>query len=53
VEQGEKLSRVLLHLYTILNFDIIIGSAAFGFNFVNIVGATLQRNCDVNVGSAA
>jgi hypothetical protein len=28
VEQGEKLSRDLLRLYTILNFDISLGRAA-------------------------
>jgi hypothetical protein len=30
VEQGEKLSRVLLRLYTILNFVISLGRAALG-----------------------
>jgi hypothetical protein len=30
VKQGEKLSRVLLHSCTILNFDIRLGRAAFG-----------------------
>jgi hypothetical protein len=33
MEQGEKLSRVLLRSYTILNFDINLGRAAFGENF--------------------
>jgi hypothetical protein len=31
LEQGEKLSRVLLHLYTILNFDINLGRAVLIF----------------------
>jgi hypothetical protein len=30
MEQGEKLSRVLLHSIEILNFDISLGRAAFG-----------------------
>jgi hypothetical protein len=33
VEQGEKLSRVLLRSCTILNFDIILWRAAFGKHF--------------------
>jgi hypothetical protein len=33
VEQGEKLRRVLLHSYIILNFDISLGRAAFGEMF--------------------
>jgi hypothetical protein len=53
VEQGEKLSRVLLRSYTILNFDISLGRAAFGEIWILIFGATLGRNFDVNVGRAA
>jgi hypothetical protein len=33
VEQGEKLSRVLLRSCAILSFDISFGRAAFGKNF--------------------
>jgi hypothetical protein len=33
VEQGEKLSRVLLHSCTIFNFDISLGRASFGKKF--------------------
>jgi hypothetical protein len=53
VEQGEKLSRVLLRSCTILNFDIILGTAAFGEICILIWGATLGRNFDVSIGRAA
>jgi hypothetical protein len=52
VEQGEKLSRVLLmRSYAILNFDIL-GRAAFGESWILIWGATLERNFNVNIGRA-
>jgi hypothetical protein len=38
VEQGEKLSRVLLRSYAILNFDIILARAAFGKIWILIWG---------------
>jgi hypothetical protein len=53
VEQGEKLSRVLLRSCTIFNSDICLGKAAFGKNFDIDMGATLGRNFDVNIGRAA
>jgi hypothetical protein len=53
VEQGEKLSRVLLRSYTILNFVISLGRAASGENLMMIRVATLGRNFDVNTGRAA
>jgi hypothetical protein len=53
VEQGQKLSRVLLRSCTILNFDISLGRAAFGEIRILIWGATLGRNFDVNIGRAA
>jgi hypothetical protein len=53
VEQGEKLSRVLLRSCTILNFDIILGRAAFGEIWILLRGATLGRNFDVNIWRAA
>jgi hypothetical protein len=53
VEQGEKLSRVLVRSYTILNFDISLGRAALGEIFMLMWGATLGRNFDVNIGRAA
>jgi hypothetical protein len=52
VEQGEKLSRVLLCSYAVLNFDIL-GRAAFGEILVLVWGATLGRTFDVNIGRAA
>jgi hypothetical protein len=36
VEQGEKLSRVILHSIGILNSDINLGRAAFGESFVSM-----------------
>jgi hypothetical protein len=51
VEQGEKLSRVLLRSCTVLNFDIILGRA--GEIWILIWGVTLWRNFDVNIGRAA
>jgi hypothetical protein len=30
MEQGEKLSRVIMHSFRIFNFDINLGRAAFG-----------------------
>jgi hypothetical protein len=53
MEQGEKLNRVLLRSYTILNFVISLGRAAFGEILMLIWGATLGRNFDVNIGRAA
>jgi hypothetical protein len=53
VEQGEKLSRVLLRSYTILNFVISLGRAELGEILMLIWGATLGRNFDVNIGRAA
>jgi hypothetical protein len=52
VEQGEKLSRVLLRSYTILNFVISFGRAALGEILMLIWGATFGRNLDVNIGRA-
>jgi hypothetical protein len=42
VEQGEKLSRVLLCSCTILNFDISLGRAAFGTHFDTDMGGYLR-----------
>jgi hypothetical protein len=53
VEQGEKLSGVLLRSYTILNFVISLGRAALGEVLMLIWGATFGRNFDVNIGRAA
>jgi hypothetical protein len=54
VEQGEKLSRVLLRFYTILNFVISLGRAALGEILMLIWGGvTFGRNSDVNIGRAA
>jgi hypothetical protein len=54
VEQGEKFSRVLLRSYTILNFDINLGRAAFGEIFMfTWRGLTLRRYFYVNIGRAA
>jgi hypothetical protein len=53
VEQGEKLSMDLLRSCAILNFDIILGRAAFGEIWILIWGATSGRNFDVNIGRAA
>jgi hypothetical protein len=53
VEQGEKLSRVLLRSYTILNVVISLGRAALGEILMLIWGATFGRNFDVNIGRAA
>jgi hypothetical protein len=50
VEQGEKLSRVLLRSCAVLNFDIILGKAAFGEIWILVWGATLGQNFDVNIG---
>jgi hypothetical protein len=47
VEQG------LMRSCAILNFDIILGRAAFGEIWILIWGATLGRNYDVNIGRAA
>jgi hypothetical protein len=41
VEQGEKLSRVLLRSYTILNFNISLGRAALGEILMLIWGVLL------------
>jgi hypothetical protein len=46
------LSRVLLRSCTILNFDSILGRAAFGEIWILIWGATLGRKFDVNIGRA-
>jgi hypothetical protein len=56
VEQGEKLSRVLLRSCTILNFGISLGKAALGEVLMLVWGgggATLGLNYDVNIGRAA
>jgi hypothetical protein len=53
VEQGEKLSRVLLRSYTVLNFVISLGRTALGEILMLIWGATFGRNLDVNIGRAA
>jgi hypothetical protein len=53
MEQGEKLSRVLLRWCTILNFDIALGRRDLVKILVLIWGATLGRNFDVNIGRAA
>jgi hypothetical protein len=53
VEQEEKLSRVLLHSYTILNFDISLARATFGEILMLKWWATSGRNFDVNIGRAA
>jgi hypothetical protein len=53
VEQGEKLSRVLLRSYTILNFYTGLGSEAFGEISILTWGNTSGRNYDVNIGRAA
>jgi hypothetical protein len=47
VEQG------LTRSYAVLNFDIILGRAAFGEICILIWGAALGRNFDVNIGRAA
>jgi hypothetical protein len=47
VEQG------LMCSCAILNFDIILGRAAFGEIWILIWGATFGRNFDVNIGRAA
>jgi hypothetical protein len=47
VEQG------LMRSCAILNFDIILGRAAFGEIWILICGATSGRNFDVNIGRAA
>jgi hypothetical protein len=47
VEQG------LMRSCATLNFDIILGRAAFGEIWILIWGATLGRNFDVNIGRAA
>jgi hypothetical protein len=53
VEQGLKLTGVLLHSITIFNHDIDLGRATFGaFFYVNMGGATLRRRFDVNIGRA-
>jgi hypothetical protein len=48
-----ELSKVLLRSYTILNFDIGFGRAAFGEIFMLTWGATLGRHFDVFIGRAA
>jgi hypothetical protein len=53
VEQGEKLSRVSLRSYTILNFVISLGRAALGEILMLIRGATFGLNFDVNIGRVA
>jgi hypothetical protein len=53
VEQGEKLSRVLLLSYTILNFDIGLGRAAFGELLLPTLGSTLGRNFNGTIGRAS
>jgi hypothetical protein len=53
VEQGEKLSRVLLRSCAILSFDISLGRAAFSEIWILIWGATLGQDFDVNIWRAA
>jgi hypothetical protein len=53
VEQGEKLSRVLLRSYTSLNFVISLGRAVLCEILMLIWGATFGWNFDVNIGRAA
>jgi hypothetical protein len=54
VEQGEKLSRILLCSCEILNFYMSLRSAAFGTFFIFIwEGATLGRKFDVNIERVA
>jgi hypothetical protein len=54
VEQGEKLSRVLLHSIGILNFDINLGRAAFGeISVLTWRGVTLGWNFYINIWRAA
>jgi hypothetical protein len=38
---------------TVLNFDIILGRAAFGEIWILKLGATLGRSFDVSIGRAA
>jgi hypothetical protein len=47
VEQG------LMCSCAIMNFDIVLGWAAFGEIWILLWGATLGRNFYVNIGSAA
>jgi hypothetical protein len=50
----EKLSRVLLRLIGISNFDINLGRADFGgISVLAWRGATLGRNFDINIWKAA
>jgi hypothetical protein len=54
VEEGEKLSMVILHLFTILNFGINLGVAAVGeILMLTWRGASFGQNFDVNTGRAA
>jgi hypothetical protein len=53
MEQGEKLSRVLLRSNTILNFVISLWRAALGEILMLIWETTFGRNFDVNIGRAA
>jgi hypothetical protein len=53
VEQGEKLSRVLLRSYTNLHIVLSLGRAALGEILMLLWGATLGRNFYVNIGRAA
>jgi outer membrane protein TolC len=53
VEQGEELSRILLHSIKILNFDIKLARAAFGGMLTLTLGASSGRNIYVNTEKAA
>jgi hypothetical protein len=53
VEQGEKLSRAILYLYTVLNFNFILWRKAFGEVLVLTWRSYFGRNFDVSIGRAA
>jgi hypothetical protein len=50
---GREVEQGLMRSCAVLNFDIILGRAAFGEIWILIWRATLGRNFDVNVGRAA
>jgi hypothetical protein len=54
VEQEEKLSLIILHLYTILNSVISLGGGAGLCEFLMLIrGATLGRSFNIKIGRAA
>jgi hypothetical protein len=53
VQQGEKLSTLLLHSIEILNFDTVLATATFGGNFVSTWGFYFRAKCYVSIGRAA